>query len=142
MPALYALPRTILYDIIFVIYFHCKRKTDMREVACRFLLGDQIANGGIFRRLQFYGADLAISEVGTDLLQFCWPQKAVHLTIECEHLFSSIQNTVSQYQVTQEVAKEIRRLDAGTMRIGTLSSVSCHWLPQLIQAFQTKYPNV
>ena len=69
-------------------------------------------------------------------------RQGVHLTIEGERLFPSIQNTVSQYQAMQEIAKEIRGLDTGTIRIGTLSSVSCHWLPQLIQAFQMKYPNV
>lgn len=69
-------------------------------------------------------------------------RQGIHLTIEGERLFPSIQNTVSQYQAMQEIAKEIRGLDAGTIRIGTLSSVSCHWLPQLIQAFQEKHPNV
>lgn len=66
----------------------------------------------------------------------------IRLTIEGERLFPAIQNTISQYQSMQEIAKEIRGLDSGTIRIGTLSSISCHWLPQLIQAFQEKYPNV
>ena len=69
-------------------------------------------------------------------------RQGVHLTIEGERLFPSVQSTVSQYQTMQEIAKEIRGLDTGTIRIGTLSSVSCHWLPQLIQAFQASYPNV
>lgn len=69
-------------------------------------------------------------------------RQGVRLTIEGERLFPSIQKTVSQYQSMQEIAKEIRGLDSGTIRIGTLSSISCHWLPQLIQAFQEKYPNV
>ena len=42
----------------------------------------------------------------------------------------------------QEIAKEIRGLDTGTIRIGTISSVSCHWLPTLIKQFQERYPNV
>lgn len=66
----------------------------------------------------------------------------IRLTIEGERLFPAIQNTISQYQFMQEIVKEIRGLDSGTIRIGTLSSISCHWLPQLIQAFQEKYPNV
>ena len=66
----------------------------------------------------------------------------IRLTIEGERLFPAIQNTISQYQSMQEIAKEIRGLDSGTIRIGTLSSISCHWLPQLIKAFQEKYPNV
>ena len=59
------------------------------------------------------------------------------LTIEGERLFPSI-----QYQAMQEIAKEIRGLDTGTIRIGTISSVSCHWLPTLIKQFQERYPNV
>lgn len=66
----------------------------------------------------------------------------IHLTIEGERLFPSIQATVAQYQSMQEIAKEIRGLDSGTIRIGTLSSISCHWLPPLIKAFQEKYPNI
>ena len=66
----------------------------------------------------------------------------IHLTLEGEQLFPSIQKTVSQYQSMQEIAKQIRGLDSGTIRVGTLSSISCHWLPQLIKDFQLKYPNV
>lgn len=68
--------------------------------------------------------------------------QGVYLTIEGEHLFSSIQATVFQYLSMQEIAKEIRGLDSGTIRIGTLSSISCHWLPKLIKEFQKKYPNI
>lgn len=63
----------------------------------------------------------------------------IRLTIEGERLFPAIQNTISQYQFMQEIVKEIRGLDSGTIRIGTLSSISCHWLPQLIQAFQENH---
>lgn len=66
----------------------------------------------------------------------------IHLTIEGERLFPSIQAAVSQYQSMQEIAKEIRGLDSGTIRIGTLSSISCHWLPKLIKDFQAKYPKI
>ena len=66
----------------------------------------------------------------------------VHLTIEAERLFPSIQKTISQYLSMQEIAKEIRGLDTGVIRIGTISSISCHWLPNLIKKFQEHYPNV
>lgn len=66
----------------------------------------------------------------------------IYLTIEGERLFPSIQKTIAQYQSMQEIAKEIRGLEQGTIRIGTLSSISCHWLPQLIQVFQSIYPKV
>lgn len=66
----------------------------------------------------------------------------VCLTIEGERMYPAIQQAVSQYLSMQEIAKEIRGLDTGVIRIGTLSSVSCHWLPLLIRSFQERYPKV
>lgn len=42
----------------------------------------------------------------------------------------------------QEIVKEVQRLKTGIIRIGTLSSISCHWLPPLIRAFGEQYPDV
>lgn len=66
----------------------------------------------------------------------------IRLTLEGEKIFPSIQKTVAQYQSMQEIAKEIKGLDTGIIRIGTISSISCHWLPKLIKAFWEIYPNV
>lgn len=65
----------------------------------------------------------------------------IHLTIEGERLYPSIQTAISRYQSMLEIAKEIRGLDSGTIRIGTLSSVSCHWLPELTKAFHQRRGN-
>lgn len=66
----------------------------------------------------------------------------VCLTIEGERMFPAIQKAVSQYLSMQEIAREIRGLETGVIRIGTLSSISCHWLPPLIRDFQQQYPKV
>lgn len=66
----------------------------------------------------------------------------VCLTLEGERIFPAIQKSISQYLSMHEIAKEIRGLETGVIRIGTLSSVSCHWLPPLIAAFQKQYPKV
>lgn len=66
----------------------------------------------------------------------------IHLTLEGERLFPSIQKAVAGYQAMLEIAKEIKGLDSGTIRIGTISSISCYWLPSLIKRFQELYPNV
>jgi DNA-binding transcriptional LysR family regulator len=42
----------------------------------------------------------------------------------------------------QEKAKEIRGLETGIIRVGTISSITCHWLPKLIKEFQIRYPKV
>ena len=66
----------------------------------------------------------------------------VRLTPEGERLLPSIQRTVAQYGSMQNIAGEIRGLDSGVVRIGTISSISCHWLPPVIRQFWEQYPNV
>ena len=66
----------------------------------------------------------------------------IRLTPEGERLYPSIQNSVLQYEAMRRTADEIRGLDSGIVRIGTVSSVSCHWLPGVIRAFWKKHPNV
>ncbi|MCH4165356.1 MAG: LysR family transcriptional regulator [Lentilactobacillus diolivorans] len=64
------------------------------------------------------------------------------LTLEGRKIFSFIENILLQYQVMEEKVDEIKGLETGVIRIGTISSISCHWLPKLIKAFQEKYPKV
>ena len=66
----------------------------------------------------------------------------VRLTPEGERLLPSVQSAVAQYRSMQNIAGEIRGLDSGVVRIGTISSISCHWLPLVIKQFWQKYPNV
>ena len=42
----------------------------------------------------------------------------------------------------QEKANEIKGLETGIIRVGTITSVTCHWMPQLIKGFQKQYPHV
>ncbi|WP_455620211.1 LysR family transcriptional regulator [Eisenbergiella sp.] len=69
-------------------------------------------------------------------------RSGVKLTPEGETLYPFIERSIFQYQAMQEKAKEIRGLEAGLIRIGTISSITCHWMPQLIRKFQLRYPNV
>ncbi len=66
----------------------------------------------------------------------------IRLTPEGERLYPSIQNSVLQYEVMRHTADEIRGLDSGIVRIGTVSSVSCHWLPGIIRTFWQEHPNI
>lgn len=66
----------------------------------------------------------------------------IRLTLEGEQLYPAIQKTLLQYHSMLEIARQIRGLDSGVIRIGTLSSISCHWLPPLIKNFQEKYPHI
>lgn len=64
------------------------------------------------------------------------------LTQEGAELFPQIEQLVYQYQSMQEKANEIKGLETGVIRMGTLSSISTHWLPGLLREFQQRYPGV
>lgn len=66
----------------------------------------------------------------------------VKLTPEGEQLYPYILKIVSSYNVLLEKNKELQGLDSGVIRIGTISSISCHWLPHMIKGFQAIYPHV
>lgn len=66
----------------------------------------------------------------------------VKLTIEGAELYPFIERSIIQYQAMQEKANEIKGLETGIIRVGTISSVTCHWLPGLIKGFQKIYPHV
>lgn len=66
----------------------------------------------------------------------------VKLTIEGTELYPFIERTILQYQAMLEKSKEIKGLDTGIIRVGTISSITCHWMPQLMKEFQELYPNV
>ena len=66
----------------------------------------------------------------------------IRLTMEGQELYPFIQRTVLQYQAMCEKVNEIKGLETGVIRIGTISSISCHWLPPLIKEFSDIYPKV
>lgn len=66
----------------------------------------------------------------------------VSLTLEGQQLYPLIEQTIHSYHNIEDKASEIKGLDRGTIRVGTFSSVTCHWLPQLIKQFKTKYPQI
>ncbi|WP_087064177.1 LysR family transcriptional regulator [Intestinibacillus massiliensis] len=66
----------------------------------------------------------------------------VRLTLEGGELYPQIERLVYQYLAVQEKADEIKGLETGVIRMGTISSISTHWLPGLLKEFQAKYPGV
>lgn len=69
-------------------------------------------------------------------------RSGVKLTIEGEELYPFIERNNIAYRVMQEKANEIKGLETGIIRVGTISSITCHWMPKLIKGFQKLYPNV
>lgn len=66
----------------------------------------------------------------------------VTLTLEGKELYPQIEKLIYQYDSVQEKAKEIKGLETGVIRMGTLASISAHWLPNLLKEFQEQYPGV
>lgn len=64
------------------------------------------------------------------------------LTPEGIELYPHVERLVYQYLAVQEKANEIKGVTSGVIRIGTISSVSTHWLPGLLKEFQQEYPGV
>lgn len=66
----------------------------------------------------------------------------VTLTPDGEQYLPFIRNICNTIRELNEKKKEMQGLERGTIRIGTFSSVACHWLPQWMKEFKTLYPNV
>lgn len=66
----------------------------------------------------------------------------VTLTLEGKKLYPKIEQLIAAYQSVIEKSNEIKGLETGTIRMGTVSSVSAHWLPGVIKEFQKEYPKV
>ncbi len=64
------------------------------------------------------------------------------LTLEGAELYPCIERLVYQYHAVQEKTKEIKGLETGVVRMGTIASISAHWLPGLLKEFQLQYPGV
>ncbi len=66
----------------------------------------------------------------------------VTLTMEGKAIYPLIEQTIRQYQAMREKVNEIKGLDTGIIRIGTISSMTYQWMPELVNGFQKLYPNV
>lgn len=69
-------------------------------------------------------------------------RSGVSLTVEGSSLFPNIEKICYELRALHERAGEIRNLESGTIRIGSMGSVSAHWLPSLIAKFQKRYPKI
>lgn len=69
-------------------------------------------------------------------------RSGVRLTLEGAELYPYIERSIYQHLAVQEKAKEIRGLETGMIRFGTLASISAHWMPHLLKAFQSQHPGV
>lgn len=66
----------------------------------------------------------------------------VSLTENGRLLLPRIQALVNQQRALEQAIHEVNHVVAGTLRIGTFTSVSTQWLPGMIERFQKSYPQV
>jgi DNA-binding transcriptional LysR family regulator len=69
-------------------------------------------------------------------------RSGIHLTSNGERLLKYIREILKwNEEMAQEIAS-IKGLEIGTVRIGTISSVSIHWLPEIMKKFNESYPSI
>ena len=66
----------------------------------------------------------------------------VKLTSDGMKLLPYARNVCEEYMKLQMKVDDINGLQSGLIRIGTISSIATHWLPNIIAEFQKKYPNI
>ena len=66
----------------------------------------------------------------------------VKLTSDGTKLLPYARNVCEEYMKLQMEVDDLNGLQSGLIRIGTISSIATHWLPNIISEFQKKYPNI
>lgn len=66
----------------------------------------------------------------------------VSLTSDGLRLLSHAKSLCDEYQKLQSEIDDLHGVHSGLIRIGTISSVATHWLPNIIRAFQKDYPGI
>ena len=76
---------------------------------------------------------------------FCLMQRSrsgVTLTEAGAMLLPKMEAILQQHRELEALIADTRNANAGTVRLGTFTSVAVHWLPGMIQAFQSAHPQV
>ncbi len=66
----------------------------------------------------------------------------VRLTSEGHELVPAVQAVYDEHGRLQARIDSMSGLESGLLRIGTVTSVATHWLPNIIKRFREDYPNV
>ncbi len=80
------------------------------------------------------------TELGVALL--VRSKNGVRLTAEGEYLLPSMRQIVAGERNVFERSLELQNLNAGLIRIGIFTSLSCQWLPPYLKRFREEYPNI
>lgn len=79
-------------------------------------------------------------ELGVSLL--VRSKAGVRLTADGEYLLPAMRQIVAGERSVFERSLELQNLNAGLIRIGIFTSLSCQWLPPYLKHFREAYPNI
>lgn len=80
------------------------------------------------------------NELGVTL--FLRARGGLVLSSEGEQLYPTIREIVRKERELEDEVSKLHDMQGGTVRLGAYHSVSCHWLPKCLRAFQGFYPNI
>ena len=69
-------------------------------------------------------------------------KNGVRLTADGEYLLPSMRLIVAGERSVMERSLELQNMNAGLIRIGIFTSLSCQWLPPHLKKFRANYPNI
>ena len=85
---------------------------------------------------------IASLEKETGFPLFIRSSSGVSLTEDGKRLLGAVQSLVNEQNKLEQTINNINGIATGTLRIGTVSSVATHWMPDIIKDFQKKYPKI
>lgn len=85
---------------------------------------------------------IAALEKETGFALFRRSSNGVTLTDNGRQILERVQGLVNQQRSLSQTIANINHVVAGTIRVGTFTSVSAQWLPGIIRSFQERYPQV
>lgn len=80
------------------------------------------------------------SEFGLSLLTR--DRSGVKLTSNGEHLLEYVREVLLRNEQLKEKVGALKGLELGTVRLGTFTTVSTQWLPEIIKEFQNQHPSI
>lgn len=79
-------------------------------------------------------------ELGLSL--FKRTKHGVQLLPNTEKIVLSLENICREEKKIQQIAADLNSLDSGYIRIGSIQSISYHWLPDILRRFSEIYPKI
>lgn len=77
-----------------------------------------------------------------DLPLFTRDRYGVRLTAVGEDILPYIHRILQECAQLEQIVSDIHGIERGTLSIGTFSSISIHWLPPILGAFQKQHPHI